>query len=245
MNDKLVLKSLLVVLAIAFIVVQVMGMEFYGAGIKAVLLIGLTALYHMSVEQKSIYFKLFLLFFTTGAILDFVAWLELTTTLFNNKVYYYVINSLFIFAYLLLIIKVLRGLDLKILVRKLPFHIIILVVLDVFSVIVISETTEKVLNPTEYLLEFVYNSVVMALLSVALLNYIYRDDIKSMNLLIGSILIFFSEVIQLAYFYIESSNTLNIMCSVLLVGAFLFFYIHSTLKNSEPIMSPYSDDLKI
>lgn len=245
MNDKLVLKSLLVVLAIAFIVVQVMGMEFYGAGIKAVLLIGLTALYHMSVEQKSIYFKLFLLFFTTGAILDFVAWLELTTTLFNNKVYYYVINSLFIFAYLLLIIKVLRGLDLKILVRKLPFHIIILVVLDVFSVIVISETTEKVLNPTEYLLEFVYNSVVMALLSIALLNYIYRDDIKSMNLLIGSILIVFSEVIQLAYFYIESSNTLNIMCSVLLVGAFLFFYIHSTLKNSEPIMSPYSDDLKI
>ncbi|MGF1556456.1 hypothetical protein [Paucihalobacter sp.] len=245
MNDKLVLKSLLVLLAIAFIVVQVMGMEFYGAGIKAVLLIGLTALYYMSVEQKSIYFKLFLLFFTAGAILDFVAWLELTTSLFNNKVYYYVINSLFIFAYLLLIIKVLRGLDLKILVRKLPFHIIILVVLDVFSVIVISETTEKVLNPTEYFLEFVYNSVVMALLSVALLNYIYRDDIKSMNLLIGSILIVFSEVIQLAYFYIESSNTLNIMCSVLLVGAFLFFYIHSTLKNSEPIMSPYSDDLKI
>lgn len=245
MNKKIVLKSLLVILALAFIVVQIMGMEFYGAGIKAVLLIGLTALYYMSVEHKSTYFRLFLIAFTLGAILDFIAWTEITSSQFNNIIYYYLVNSLYIFAYILLVIKVLIGLNLKTLVRKLPFHIIILLVLDVFSVIVISETTEKVLNPTEYLLEFVYNSIVMILLSVALLNYIYRDDIKSMNLLIGSILIVFSEVIQLAYFYIESSNTLNIMCSVLLVGAFLFFYIHSTLKNSEPIMSAYSDELKI
>lgn len=245
MNSKLVLKSVLVILALAFIVFQIMGMEMYGSVIKAVLLIGLTALYYLSVEQKSTYFKLFLIAFTLGSVLDVVAWSELTTSLFSNVVYYYLVNSLYIFSYILLIVKVLSGLNLLTLVKKLPFHIIILIVLDVFSVIVITETTQKVLNPTEYLLEFVYNSVVMVLLSVALLNYIYRDDIKSMNLLLGSILIVFSEVIQMAYFYIEGSNSLNIMSSVLLVGAFLFLFIHSTLQNSEPIMHSYEDDLKI
>lgn len=245
MNKKLILKSLLVTLAIAFVILQIMEMEFYALGIKAISLVGLTVLYYMTVKDRSLYFRLFLIAFTLGSILDFIAWTEITSSLFKEIVYYYLVNSLFIFAYVLLIIKVLIRLNLKILVRKLPFHIIILVVLDVFSVIVISETTQKILSPTEYLLEFVYNAVVMVLLSVALLNYIYRDDIKSMNLLIGSILIVFSEVIQMAYFYIESSNSLNILSSVLLVGAFLFFYIHSTLKNSEPIMNLYGDNLKI
>lgn len=246
MNRIIVLKSVLILLSVAFITVQVMGLELYGAGIKAFTLTGLTVLYFLAVKERSNFFIAFLLFFTSGAILDFMAWLDLDFKTVKNHHYYYTVNSLYILAYLFLIFKVLYLVNLKKMILKLPIHIIILVVLDVFSVIVITETTEKILNPTEYILEFVYNAVVMALLSVALLNYIYRDDVKSMNLLLASILIVFSEVIQLTYFYIESDNTLNIICSVLLVIAFIFFYIHSTLKNSVPIMeSPYGENLKI
>lgn len=245
MNKVMVLKGMLILLALAFIVVQIMGLELHGAGLKALTLLGLTGLYLLAVKEKSVYFIIFIILFTAGAILDFIAWMDTTNKIAANNFYYYTVNSFYILAYLSLIFKVVFRINFKKLVLKLPFHVIILLVLDVFSVIVITETTEKLLNPTQYLLEFVYNFVVMVLLSIALLNYIYRDDIKSMNLLLGSILIVFSEVIQMAYFYIENNNTLNVMCSVLLVAAFLFFYIHSTLKNNVPIMeTSFDDDLK-
>lgn len=246
MNKIKALKAFLIIAAVVFIILQILEKEFYGAGVKAILFIGLTILYHIEVDSKNRFFIAFLYLFTLGVALDFVAWLLALSGIKNYQSFlYYFTNSLFILSYVVLIIKVLITLKFKTMVRKLPIHILVLLVLDVFSVIIVTETTEKVLNSTEYILEFVYNAVVMILLSVALLNYIYRDDIKSMNLLLASILIVFSEIIQMAYFYIADSNTFNIMCSVLLVGAFLFFYIQSTLKHGKPIMETFNEDLKI
>jgi hypothetical protein len=240
------LKTLLITFAVAFIVLQVLELEFYAAAVKAVLILGLTVLYHIEVKDKNWFFRIFLYLFTAGVTIDFTAWiLALRNELSFEGLFYYSANTLFILSYMVIIVKMLSALKLKSLVKKLPIHILVLLVLDVFSVIIVTETTEKVLNPTEYIVEFIYNSVVMILLSVALLNYIYRDDIKSMNMLLASILIVFSEIIQMAYFYIADNNTFNIMCSVLLVGAFLFFYIQSTLKHGRPIMETFSEDLKI
>lgn len=191
-------------------------------------------------------FPYFLHLFTVGVTIDFTAWiLTLRNALSFEVLFYFSANTLFILSYMVIIVKMLSALKLKSYVKKLLIHILVLLVLDVFSVIIVTERTEKVLNPAEYILEFIYNSVVMILLSVALLNYIYRDDIKSMNMLLASILIAFSEIIQMAYFYIADNNTFNIMCSVLLVDTFLFFYIQSTLKHGRPIMEIFSEDLKI
>ena len=240
------LKVLLITIAVAFLTLQILEMEFYGAALKVLLFVGLTLLYHLEVREKSWFFRVFLYLFTLGVTIDYVAWFfPFSDNMAFESIFYYVVNMLFIASYAVIIAKMLSALNLKSLVKKLPVHILVLLVLDVFSVIIVTETTEKVLNPAEYMLEFIYNSVVMILLSVALLNYIYRDDIKSMNMLLASILIVFSEIIQMAYFYIENNNTFNIMCSVLLVGAFLFFYIQSTLKHGRPIMETFSEDLKI
>ena len=240
------LKALLITAAVVFIVLQVLEFEFYGAAVKVVLFLGLTLLYHIEVKDKNWFFRLFLFLFTLGVVIDFIAWLFSFSNISEFEgVFYYSANVLFITSYVVIIAKMLSALNLKSVIKKLPIHILVLLILDVFSVIIVTETTEKVLNSAEYMLEFIYNSVVMILLSVALLNYIYRDDIKSMNMLLASILIVFSEIIQMAYFYIEDNNTFNIMCSVLLVGAFVFFYIQSTLKHGRPIMETFSEDLKI
>ena len=114
-------------------------------------------------------------------------------------------------------------------VKKFPAHLVILLVLDIFCWLTVTDTTKGVLTTTEYELEFIYNTVIMLLLTVTLINYIYREDKKSMNLLIGSIFIVFSEVIQLAYFYISAINILNVICSFFLVIAFIFFYLQSRL----------------
>ncbi|TPV32281.1 hypothetical protein FJ651_11995 [Paucihalobacter ruber] len=240
------LKAFLITVAVAFIILQILELEFYGAGLKVVLFLGLNLLYHLEVKEKTWFFRIFLYLFTLGVAIDFIAWLFAYAENFTFEgFFYYSANILFITSYAVIIAEMLSALNLKSVVKKLPVHILVLLILDIFSVIIVTETTEKVLNPTEYILEFVYNSVVMILLSVALLNYIYRDDIKSMNMLLASILIVFSEIIQMAYFYIADNNTFNIMCSVLLVGAFLFFYIQSTLKHGRPIMETFSEDLKI
>jgi hypothetical protein len=153
--------------------------------------------------------------------------------------FYYFTNSLYILSYIFLIIKVLGDMNLKEIIRKFPIHIIVLLALDVFCVITVTETTKGLLSNAEYALEFSYNAVIMLLLTVTLINYIYREDKKSMNLLIGSIFIVFSEVIQLAYFYISAINILNVICSLFLVLAFIFFYLQSRLiyQNNDDLTS--------
>jgi TRAP-type C4-dicarboxylate transport system permease small subunit len=72
----------------------------------------------------------------------------------------------------------------------------------------------------------------MLLLTVTLINYINRDSKKAMNLLLGSLCIVFSEVMQVAYFYVSDKNIINVTYSVLLIFAFCFFYIQAGMNYS-------------
>jgi cbb3-type cytochrome oxidase subunit 3 len=81
----------------------------------------------------------------------------------------------------------------------------------------------------------------MVLLSVALINYMYRNDTKSMMFLMGSICIVFSEIIQLAYFYVMDDKMLGFIYSFFLVVAFIFFYLQSQLEFTGP-EPEYSDE---
>jgi hypothetical protein len=92
----------------------------------------------------------------------------------------------------------------------------------------------------DYSIEVFYNIVVMLLLTVTLVNYISRDSKKAMNLLIGSLCIVFSEVMQVAYFYVSEKNVLNVTYSVLLIFAFCFFYIQAGMNYSRN--PEYSDN---
>jgi hypothetical protein len=85
----------------------------------------------------------------------------------------------------------------------------------------------------EYFIELTYNIATLILLSASLLNYFYRDDRKSFLLFIGSLCIVFSEVIQVAYMYIEEKNLLIFSSSIFSVLAFYFFYLQSNLINQK------------
>lgn len=175
---------------------------------------------------------MFLITFTVADVFNFLSW-QISPDSFMADYSYYIINAMYILSYSFLIVQILKTLDIKQVVTKLPVHIIILLVLDISCVIVVTNTTKPELQFGEYLLEFVYNTVIMALLSVALINYIYKDDKKSMNFLVGSIFIVFSEVIQLAYFYVSEVNILNVLCSIFLVLAFVFFYLQAKISHEE------------
>ena len=132
-------------------------------------------------------------------------------------------------------LEVLKSIKLKSVISKFPAHIIILLVLNIYSVYLVSEIAVKsdyLSNMTEYIIEIVYNIVVMLLLTVTLINYISRDSKKAMNLLLGALCIVFSEIMQVAYFYVSDKNILNVTYSVLLIFAFCFFYIQAGMTYS-------------
>ncbi|RYH74810.1 hypothetical protein EVU94_07280 [Flavobacteriaceae bacterium 144Ye] len=232
MQKPKTLIALLAVLSVVFLGLQLFKYEYYASGIRALLLVLLSILYCSRVEDKRKFFFLFLITFTVADVFNFLSW-QISPDNFMVDYSYYIINAMYIISYTFLIIQILKTLDIKEVIAKLPVHIIILLVLDISCVIVVTNTTKPELQFAEYLLEFVYNIVIMALLSVALINYIYKDDKKSMNFLVGSIFIVFSEVIQLAYFYVSEVNVLNVLCSIFLVLAFLFFYLQAKIGPEE------------
>lgn len=230
MSVTRILVGILIALSIVFMGFQIYELEVHAAGVRALLLIFLIILYYIRVKNKLFYFFLFLLTFAIAEILNFVGWMSPPVAIDSVDYLYYISNSLYILAYTFLIIQILSSMNLRDIVKKLPFHLLILIILDVFCVIVVTNTVIGRLNYYEYFVELIYNSVIMILLTVALMNYIYKDDKKAINLLIGSIFIFFSEVIQLAYFYVSNINVLNVFCSLFLVFAFVFFYLQSRLS---------------
>jgi hypothetical protein len=237
-----ILKVVLLLLGGVFVVLQGFAFEVEGAAVSALMLVLLTILYCRWTENKSKYFFWFLVMFALAQLLSCYAYYGPQIEEGGTDYYYYGANLLYIVSYLFLIIKILRGLNLKAVFSELSIPIFILVVLDVFCVSIVSSTTENEFSFHQYILEYGYNAVIMILLSVTLINYMYRNDNKSMLFLVGAICIVFSEIIQLAYYYIlENNNDLGFIYSFFLVIAFLFLYLQSQLEftGPEPI---YTDE---
>lgn len=230
-----ILKIILILLSICYIALLAFGNQIEGDGVSAVVLTLLTILYYRGYEKKRHFFMMFLITFTFAHILNYIAHYLPEYEHLNYQ--YYSVNLLYILSYVFLILRVATTFDFRVIFRKFPIHILILVVLDILCVSIITATAESKLSTTEYLLEFSYNTVIMALLSFALVNYLFRNDNKSMLFLVASIFIVFSEIIQLAYYYIVNydSNNLSAIYSTFLVMAFLFYYLQSQIENLESV----------
>lgn len=243
-----ILGVVLILLSILFLGLQYQAFEIEASGVKAFTLLVLTIFYMLKVKKKHSLFLMFLIFFTVAELFNYITWIENVDIDPNIDYYYYIGNGLYILAYSFLIARIISNVNMPEVLRRFPLQTILLIGLGIFVVYLVTDTTKDRLNISEYTLEFSYNAVIMVLLSVSFLNYMYHDDKKSMNLLIGSICILFSEILQLAYFYIADFNILNLLCSVFIVMAFLFYFLQSRLKNDEIIeydLQEHHADLKI
>jgi len=239
-----IFKVVLLLLAAAFVVFQSLTLEIHSAGTSALAFLLLNILYYKYTENKS---KLFMGFLTLYTIAQFVGFISYFMPIdFDSPYgdfYYYFSNIFCITAYILLICSIIKKLDIRKIFAQLYIPIIILLVLDIFSLTIFSETTEHTLSKAENNFEYIYNAVVMILLSIALINYMYRNDNKSMLILIASIFIVFSEIIQFAYYYILQDNNLSFVYSFFLVLAFIFLYLQSQVQFEGPIPE-YTDEIE-
>lgn len=227
MELRRILKGTLITACVLFLGFQILKLEFEAAGARVLLVFLLTVLYCVRVKTKRLFFLLFLICFTLAESLNFISWMTTLDT--SIDFFYYGVNLLYMISYVFLVLRILKDMNIAQILSKFWIYFIILIILDIFSVIIVTGTTEKLLSKPEYVLEFSYNSVIMILVTVAMINYMSKNTHKSMNLLLGAIFIFFSEVIQLTYFYISDINILNVMCSLFLVLAFLFLYLQARM----------------
>ncbi|MEO6348020.1 MAG: hypothetical protein ABIO60_08945 [Aquaticitalea sp.] len=226
------IKVTLIIVSVVFLGLQILQLDVQAAGTRALLVLLLFLLYYVKVQDKKFFFLMFLICFAVAELLNFSSYF-VKIDYEKTDYFYYVANGLYILSYIFLILRVLKDMNIRDILSKFWIHLLILTVLDVFCVNIVSGTTEKILSQSQGMLEYIYNIVIMILLTLAMINYMSKNSQKSMNFLLGAIFIFFSEVIQYAYFYISNITVLNVVCSLFLVLAFLFFYLQSRIGIEE------------
>jgi len=235
MLTRKLLLIFIILLAIVFVGLQVFELQAVADYVRPVILPLLALLYYLAKKEKSSNFFYFLLFYSIGEISSLFSYYAQYSN-FMNDLLYYGGNILFITAYVFLILEILKPMNIKKIFNRFTTYILILAALDIYSIILVTDIaikSELLSGFFDYLTEIVYNTVIMLLLTITLINYISSHTKKAMNLLLGALCIVFSEVIQVAYYYVSVQNILSISYSVLLVLAFTFFYIQTNLSYAE------------
>lgn len=228
------LGSLIVILTITFLSFQVLDFEIATDIVRFPIVPLLTYLYVLKFNDTKSFFFWFLCFYAIGELLAGVGILYyINGSQFIDYLQFYGGNLCFILSYLSLFFEINKNVSLNKIIKRFPVHLIILLALDIYSVVLVSDISLKsgyLTSTLDFVIEVVYNIVIMLLLTMALVNYISRDSKKAMNLLVGALCIVFSEVIQVAYFYVSERIVLGVVYSVLLVLAFVLFYIQSGMS---------------
>ncbi|MCD2259280.1 hypothetical protein [Psychroserpens luteolus] len=241
-----ILGIILILLSILFLGLQSLGKEFDAFGVKALAMTVLIILYFVNVKQKHILFILFLVTYAAAEIHNYFTYNLFPPENATYDIHYLIGNGLYISAYLFLIARILSIMNFRKAILRFSMQTLLLFALGIFVVYMITDLSKEGIGiDYGYTVEMVYNSIIMFLVCLALVNYMYNDSKKSMNLLIGSICIVFSEVIQIAYYYISDfDNTLSVIYSFFLVGAFVFFYLQSRLVQEYNAVYEQHQELK-
>ncbi|WP_250432652.1 hypothetical protein [Hanstruepera flava] len=240
MGKSNILIGCIVLLFVAFAVFEFNQLYTCSELSKALIVPVFTLLYFVSVPRKSLFFTWFLILFSISELLAFSElWFDFETMtdaelLKFDDMYYLVGNSLYIIAYALLVYDVSRTLDFGKIFKNFAIHLLVLTILNIYIVYVLLTIVNPYVSGSFlFVIELVYNIIMLLLLTLSLIGYFYNDNKKSLLLFFGSICIVFSEVIQVAYFYISDKDLLNISQTLLFVLAFCFFYFQSKIQNKK------------
>ena len=241
MYKSKVLISFVLIFYLLFAVFEFSGYEIMAYYFNSLIVPLITVLYIVFIERKSKLFLMFLICYSFPDILGLVIRnMPHDESLKLYDFQYYLGNALYILAYLLLSIKIIKSLNFKQILKYFKTHVIVLSLLNIYLLFVL----HTIINPnlvraSDYYLELSYNIIVFLLLSMALLNYFYKDNKKALYLFLGALCIVFSEVLDIAYIYVDQRCSLNILATTLALGAFHFLYQQSKLLNIENEQGKY------
>jgi hypothetical protein len=228
MNKSKILAGGVLLVYLAFTVSQFSDHHYLATIFDALILPLITIIYLQSENKKKLLFVIFLFAYSISDLMVFVV------DYIPYKYYYYIGNGLYIVAYVVLLVKILKTLSFFHVIKNYKLHLVVLIALNIYIAYVLQVIVNPYVSMTnEYFVEIVYNIVMLLLLSASLLSYFYRDDKKSLYMFLGSLSIVFSEVIGVAYMYVAEQNLLNFLSTTLTVLAFYFFCKQSKLNFEE------------
>ncbi|MBU3822558.1 hypothetical protein KO566_10830 [Flavobacteriaceae bacterium XHP0103] len=233
MNKSKILIGLVLLLYLLYVGFQLSGYGLVAEKVRCFIFPIVTITYFVSIKKKSLFLTLFMILYSLSDIL------YIFSDSIGNKIDYYVGNYLYILAYVMLLIKVCKSISLLHVLKNLKIHTLVLLVLNVYIIYVLQIIIDKrIAEGYGYIVEILYNTVILLLLSASLLNYFYRDSKKALFLFLGSLCIVFSEVISVAYLYVTKQGLLDFFALSLALLAFYFFYQQSKLKNTNRVNAP-------
>lgn len=235
MKQTTLLLSLIVMITIVYLGLEIFNDDFYSEYVRWLIVPLVTCLYRVKTKDSSSFFYLFLLTFSVC---------ELTRGIFNiiyqftesdliDKIQFFSGNFMYILSYTFLIVEIIKDMNLKYVFKKFLFSIIVLLFLNTYCVFLVSKVSiesgyfDGILG---MVIEVIYNTIIMLLLSVSLLNFLYRESKKAINLLFACVCILVSEIIQGAFIYIIELYILKILGSFFMVVAFVLLYIQATMS---------------
>lgn len=226
--DKLkVLGTIVALVYILFVVYLFNGDSTLAFSISSLICPLMALLYFVTVKRKTIAFSSFLVLYSISEVMTlFIDYIP-------NQIDYYIGNSLYILAYTCLMIEVCKTVCVLQVLKNYKLHLLVLIGLNVYIVYILhSKVQPYKMFTLEFFIELLYNVVILVLLSIALLNYFYRDNRKSLHFFLGALCIVFAEVIQVAYLYISNKTIfLHFISVTLYFAAFIFLYRQSRLGN--------------
>ena len=231
MNKSKLLVGFALLCFVLYFVFQLSESYYWSDVFRALIIPLITLLYFINVKKKSVYFSGFLTLYSVSELLTLIS------PYLSIDVDYFLGNTLYISAYILLIYEILKSMSFGYVLRNYSIHLVVLTALSAYIVSVLLKITSPYTSGKEFIVEFIYNLVTLILLSVSLINFLYRDSKKALLMFFGSLCIVFSEMFQIAYFYIYTNllmtEILNLSYTALLIASFCFFYSQSKLEKSE------------
>lgn len=226
---------LVIGLTTVFFGFQVFNQESLAELVRGLILPALIVLYCTVSKEKSSFFFWFLLCYATSEFLGMFGFYALEYAWVDN-LRYYGGNVMYITAYMFLILEILRSMNLKVVFNRFAVPFIILFVLDIYCVILVSQISFSsdnfIQQLPDFIIEVIYNIVIMLMLTFALINYMSKHSKKAMNMLLGVICFVISEVVQVGYFYVDDDlQILGSIYTFLLIMAFFFLYIQSSMNH--------------
>ncbi len=228
MYKSKVLMGFVILAYLLFVVFQITGHDSLSNTFRYLIMPLIAVAYFFNTETKrTLFFSLFFICYSVSDLLG------IASNYIDVEVEYFIGNALYILAYLFLLLEVCRSICIIHVLKNFKIHLLVLTGLNIYIAYVLLIIVKPYTYFSEYLVEIIYNIVMLLLLSASLINYFYKDDKKSLLLFIGSLCIVFSEVIGIAYMYISEKELLNFLATTLSLFAFYSYYLQARIEHEK------------
>lgn len=214
---------------LSVITLDVFELEFLSSALELSLVPVVTILYLLLGKNKSICLSIFFIFYSIADIINILD--------FNavSNWSYFVCNTLYIIAYFFLMLYITKSLNFKLVFKRYLFDFVVLLLLDTYMIYVLVNLVKPLDFESDYvgviqLVEFVYSLNLIIVLSLSFLNYVQNVTKKHLFLFVACVLIVFSELVLIGYYYIVEDILISYVSTVLFVCGIFILLFHTLIE---------------